>query len=156
MNLQEIADKLKGRFGDSLELQTVVGDAFIKVSKESLPQVAQFLYRTPELYFDSLMCLSGLDYPDNFTVVYHLFSMKHFHKAVLKVSVPKDNPTVASVSNIWATANWFEREAYDMYGIKFEGHPNLVRILLPDDWSGHPMRKDYQYPKTYQGCPCEI
>lgn len=155
MSIQEIVSKLKERFGDSIEFQAVTGDAFVKVKAEALVAVARFLREAPELSFDSLMCLSGIDYPDNFTVVYHLFSMKHLHKAVIKVSVPKDRPNLPTVSNIWAAADWFEREAYDMFGIKFEEHPNLVRILLPDDWEGHPLRKDYQYPKTYQGCPCE-
>ncbi|MBI4713334.1 MAG: NADH-quinone oxidoreductase subunit C [Planctomycetes bacterium] len=156
MNIQEIADKLKGRFGDSVEFVPVAtGDSFIMVKRESLIPEARFLHETPELYFDSLMCLTGVDYPDNFTVVYHLFSTRHLHKLVLKVSGAKDS-LVQSVSGIWPTANWFERETYDLLGVKFDNHPNLTRILLPDDWTGHPLRKDYQYPKTYQGCPCEI
>ncbi|MFC1525087.1 NADH-quinone oxidoreductase subunit C, partial [Planctomycetota bacterium] len=130
------------------------------VAPQDLLAVVATLKTAKELSFDALMCLSGVDYPNlpdgkvgNFGVVYHLFSMQHRHKLVLRVELPKDNPSVASVANIWQTANWFEREAYDLYGIKFDGHPNLTRILMPDDWEGHPMRKDYKYPETYRELP---
>ena len=106
----------------------------------------------PELQFDYLMCLSGIDNGKNILgVVYHLSSMQHRHKITVKVEVPADKPDVPSVSSIWPTANWHEREAYDLIGIKFIGHPDLRRMLLPEDWEGHPLRKDYKVPEFYQG-----
>ena len=92
------------------------------------------------LAFDSLMCLSGLDLNANdeeLAVVYHIYSMRHRHSVVVKAMVPKTNPHLPSVSHIWKTADWHEREAYDLYGIRFEGHNDLRRILLPDDWEGY-------------------
>ncbi|MDI6733031.1 MAG: NADH-quinone oxidoreductase subunit C [Planctomycetota bacterium] len=153
MNIQEIADKLKARFGESVNFQDNPLAPFVRVKVDTIVQVAQFLKETPDLYFDSLMSLTCVDYPANFTIVYHLFSMRHLYKVILKVEVPKDNAMVSTVENIWRAANWFEREIYDLFGVKFEGHPNLIRILLPDDWEGHPLRKDYQYPATYHGVP---
>jgi NADH-quinone oxidoreductase subunit C len=105
------------------------------------------------------MCLSGVDYkgakgePDRMEVVYHLFSMKLRHKCVLKVELPRENPSVPTLENVWAIANWHEREAYDLFGIRFEGHSDLRRILCPDDWEGYPLRKDYQQPESYLGMP---
>ncbi|MFA6542090.1 MAG: NADH-quinone oxidoreductase subunit C, partial [Bacteroidota bacterium] len=84
-------------------------------------------------------------------VTYHLYSMVHRHKFVLKVEVPTDAPNIPSVESVWKTANWHEREAFDMYGIQFSGHPDLRRILLPDDWEGYPLRKDYEVPEFYNG-----
>ena len=88
---------------------------------------------------------------DNLAVVYHLYSYVHHHKLVVKVVVPKSNPVVKTVSDVWAAAEWHEREAYDLVGMTFEGHPDLRRILLPEDWEGHPLRKDYKVPEFYKG-----
>ncbi len=97
------------------------------------------------------MCLSGVDWVNNLEVVYHIYSMTYHHKLVIKVPLTKDDPKIESVSGIWATANWHEREAYDLFGIIFENHPDLRRILLPEDWEGHPLRKDYIPQKEYKG-----
>ena len=110
-----------------------------------------FLRDSEDLHFDYLVDLCGMDYGDNLGVVYHLYSMKHKHRIVIKVIIPKDNPLVPTVENIWRTADWHEREAWDMFGIKFDGHHNLIRILNPYDWEGHPLRKDYQTPDEYHG-----
>jgi len=162
MNTKEIYESLKEQFKDKiLGYNEVPVDCFITIDKTSLPEIAKFLRDNPKLYLDNLMCLSGMDYPatagqvpEHFTVVYHLFSTKHLHKITLKADAPKDNPLVPSVYNIWPIAREYEREAYDLFGIKFGGHPNLTRILLPDDWEGHPLQKDYQFPKSYHGIPC--
>ena len=153
MKAQEIADKLKARFGEGVEFQDNPLTPFVRVKADAIAQVAQFLKETPELGFDSLMCQTAVDNPANFTIVYFLFSMKHNHKVTLKVETPKDNPIVLTVEKIWAAADWFEREVYDLFGVKFAGHSNMIRIMLPDDWEGHPLRKDYQYPATYRGLP---
>lgn len=125
----------------------------LKVAAESFGKVAAYLAKDDHLGFDSLMCLSGMDLGEELQVVYHLFSIKHKHKVTLKVNVPKDSPKVPSVEGIWSTAGWHEREAFDLFGIEFEGHSDLRRILMPEDWVGHPLRKDYQAPKEYRGIP---
>jgi NADH-quinone oxidoreductase subunit C len=97
------------------------------------------------------MSISALDTGENLDVVYHLYSMRHKHKVVIKTSVPKDHPDVASVERIWRSADWHEREAYDLIGVVFTGHHNLIRILCPYDWEGHSLRKDYTTPEYYHG-----
>ena len=92
-----------------------------------------------------------MDLGENVGVVYHLYSMKHKHKLVLKVVAPKTDPKVPSVEKIWRSADWHEREAYDLIGIQFVGHHNLIRILCPYDWEGHSLRKDYVAPENYHG-----
>ncbi|MBI5779809.1 MAG: NADH-quinone oxidoreductase subunit C [Planctomycetes bacterium] len=153
MTANVIFEKLRARFGEGIEFQDNSLLPFIKVRPDSIRKVADILRNNPDLGFDSLMCLTAVDNPANFTIVYFLFSMKHQHKVTLKVETPKDNPNVPTVEKIWSAANWFEREVYDLFGVKFDGHSNLVRIMLPDDWEGYPLRKDYQYPATYRGLP---
>ena len=152
---EEIYTKLKGAFGDSvLSIQEVVLDSFILIAPEAIAEIARYLAEDSELAFDSLMCLSGVDLSikeSNLEIVYHLFSMTHRHTIVLKVNLPKEDPHIPSVEDIWKTANWHEREAYDLYGITFEGHSDLRRILMPEDWEGHPLRKDYKDPEFYRG-----
>jgi NADH-quinone oxidoreductase subunit C len=102
--------------------------------------------------FDALMCLSGVDNADGtLGVVYHLDSTALHQKVTLKVAVPKDNPHVPTVERVWRTADWHEREAYDLIGVHFDGHHDLRRILLPEDWEGHPLQKDYAVPEVYNG-----
>ena len=151
---QEIFDALRTRFGDAIEEGKLDGviDPWIKVAPDRLLDVARALRDTEEMQFDVLMCLSGMDYTGGtLGVVYHLHSMKWNHKITLKVDVTTASPHVQSVEPIWKTANWHEREAYDLFGVVFDGHPDLRRILLPDDWEGHPLRKDYQVPEYYNG-----
>ena len=83
--------------------------------------------------------------------VYHFLSYQHDHEAVIKIKLDRENPRVASVMDLWPAADWHEREAYDLVGIVYEGHQDLRRILLPDDWEGHPLRKDYKQPEEYHG-----
>jgi NADH/F420H2 dehydrogenase subunit C len=119
----------------------------VHADRDYLVELCKFLCDDPELQFDYLRCLSAVDWFEEgqMEVVYHLYSMKHGHGLVVKVRIGREDPRLPSVSNIWATANWHEREAYDLFGIVFEGHPDLRRILLPQDWVGHPLRKDYSY-----------
>lgn len=152
MESEKIIEKVKEKYANEIiEANTEVMQPFIRVSKDGLIAVCKFLNYDDELLFDYLMCLSGVDWKENLEVVYHLYSMTYNHKIVLKVNVSKEQPRVPSVSGIWATANWHEREAYDLFGIIFEGHPDLRRILLPEDWEGHPLRKDYVPQKQYKG-----
>lgn len=152
MSPSEIYEELKNRLGDKvLELSEGVDDPFIKIASEAIVETCFSLRNDDKLAFDSLMCLSGVDYPQHITIVYHLFSFRHRQKIVLKTEVSKDNPILHTVEEIWKAANWHEREIYDLFGVVFDGHSDLRRILLPDDWEGHPLRKDYQTPEFYQG-----
>ncbi|HUL44104.1 MAG TPA: NADH-quinone oxidoreductase subunit C [Bacteroidota bacterium] len=154
MTPQQISEKLKAQFSDRIrEVKTEgVPDPSVKVAPEAIGEIAKFLRDDADLRFDYLMCLSGVDLGKNLLgVVYNLSSMTHRHKITVKVEVPVENPVMPSVSSVWPTANWHEREAFDLFGIRFTGHPDLRRILLPDDWDGHPLRKDYKVPEFYRG-----
>jgi NADH-quinone oxidoreductase subunit C len=144
MTPEEILKVLKDRFGEALKQAEVKGpEVRLKVIPTQSFELLQAFYG---LGFEYLNCLSGVDWPGEgeLEVVYNLSSLRHKHKAAVKVRVPRDNPVVRSVVSIWKTANWHEREAYDLLGIHFEGHPDLRRILTSEDWVGHPLRKDYE------------
>ncbi len=152
MTPDAIHAKLKERFGAAvLDLDATGHDAWIGVDAQAIAAVAAAAKQDPDLDFKSLMCLSGVDAKENIQVVYHLHSLTHRHKIVLKVSVPKSDPMTQSVIGVWRAADWFERECYDLFGVRFEGHPDLRRILLPNDWEGHPLRKEYVFPTQYGG-----
>jgi NADH-quinone oxidoreductase subunit C len=124
------------------------------VDKEYIFDTLQLLHATENLYFDMLSCLTGVDNgveAGTMEVVYNLYSIPYGHSIMVKVVLPRENPTIASVESIWKTANWHEREAFDLLGIQFEGHPDMRRILLPSDWVGHPLRKDYSTDEYYHG-----
>jgi NADH-quinone oxidoreductase subunit C len=151
---QEIHQVLQSKFPDAIvdaKLEGVL-DPFIKVAPDRIGQVGRLLRDEEKMQFDTLMLLTGMDYTGGkLGVVYHLASTKLNHKIVLKVEVTTANPHVQSVESVWKTADWHEREAFDMIGIIFDGHPDLRRILMPDDWEGHPLRKDYKVPEYYNG-----
>ena len=151
---QEIADNLKAKLPDAIldvKLDGVI-DPYARVAPGKIKDVSVFMRDQENMAFDYLMCLSAVDYTGGkLGVVYHLSSMKWNHKFTLKVDVTVENSHVQSVESVWKTANWHEREAFDMIGIVFDGHPDLRRILLPDDWEGHPLRKDYKVPEYYNG-----
>lgn len=153
MEVQYIYDYLKSKFNNAvIELtQNPPSDPYITLKPEEIFNVCYELRDNPELDFDYLMCLSGMDYSDTLGVVYHLYSLQKKHKLTLKTFVLKENPILPSVERIWRSADWHEREAFDLFGIKFEGHHNLTRILLPYDWEGYPLRKDYKEPEFYHG-----
>lgn len=135
------------------------GDAWIEVEPEIIEDVCAFLKDTPEhdLKFDALHCLSGdhLAEEGRMSVVYHLYSYENNEHLTLKVFVPEDEPVVPSITDVHPIADWHEREAYDILGIRFTNHPDLRRILLPNDWDGHPLRKDYQFPLYYRDLPVD-
>lgn len=142
--------------GFKAEFKPGTPDPHLLVPREELEALAQTLATDPELAFDSLMCLSGLDWPDHLEVVYNLHSFKHNHKVTLKVHVPKDNPVIPTICRLWPTGEWHEREAFDLIGVQFEGHPDLRRILLPEDWEGHPLRKDYKQQTHWHNIPVTV
>ncbi|HVN09708.1 MAG TPA: NADH-quinone oxidoreductase subunit C [Patescibacteria group bacterium] len=126
--------------------ETYRGELTVTVARENLQRVANYLHSDPELEFDFLSDLTATDHLPNeprFAVVYHMLSIRHRHTLRLQTWASSSDPTVPSVTTIWPTANWHEREVFDLFGIRFEGHPELTRILLPADWEGHPLRKDY-------------
>ncbi|HEX9723634.1 MAG TPA: NADH-quinone oxidoreductase subunit C [Vicinamibacteria bacterium] len=156
MSPADILKKLEERFPGKIkgsELEVV--DPFVVVEGSAIADIGAWLRDERDLAFDTLHCLSAVDYPkeEKMEVVYHLASLKHRHWIVLKVVTPRDGAKVPTVERVWRTANWHEREAYDLFGIEFEGHSDLRRILLPDDWEGHPMRKDWVWPEEWHGIP---
>jgi NADH-quinone oxidoreductase subunit C len=112
----------------------------MKIMREELLSLCQFL---SENTFDHLSCITGIDFIEYLQVVYHLFSYEKKFWVVLKVDLQKDDPHVPTVYPVWPVADWLERETYDLVGIIFDGHPDMRRILLPESWKGHPLRKDY-------------
>lgn len=129
------------------EVIQAFGETTIVVPREAIEEVCRFYKTTPDLEFTMLADLCGVDRgPEEdprFEVNYHLFSTTRFHRLRLKVLLAEDDARVPTVTTVWRTANWHERETWDMFGIRFEGHPDLRRILLPEDWQGHALRKDF-------------
>lgn len=169
---QTFIDKLSDKFGAGIKATHLDAiDPWIEVASESLVEVCTFLRDDPEVQFNMLNCITVVDYfePDpkkaakvdwkpHLEVVYHLSSIRQKHTIVLKVMLPRwahDEagrlPELPSVSGVWRTADWHERELFDLSGVTFIGHPNLRRILCPEDWVGHPLRKDYEMPLEYHG-----
>lgn len=137
---------IKEKFGHSV-LDTVVfkNEVTHIIKKENLLAICNFLKNDSEFQFNFLSDIAGVDYfpqKPRFEVVYHLYSIPKKHRLRLKIKL-EDSETAPSVTSIWKTADWAEREAYDMFGIIFENHPDLKRIYMPDDWEGFPLRKDY-------------
>lgn len=126
----------------------------VKIHPDDILTVCQVLYSNPVTYFDMLSCLTGLDngpQAGTMEVIYNLYSIPFHLHLMLKATLPREQPVIDSVTSVWRTADWHEREAYDMYGITFRNHPDLRRILMPADWDGHPLRKDYQHQEYYRG-----
>lgn len=144
----EIAERLKERFPQEvLDITEFRGQVSVTVKKERIKDICKYLFDEPGIEMDYLSDLCGVDYLGKrwvrFEVVYNLYSFKHRHRIRLKALVPEDDPSIDTVIEIWKVANWLERETYDMLGITFRGHPDLRRILLPEDWEGFPLRKNY-------------
>lgn len=143
MSKEEIIKIIKDKFA-ILNVESEP-DLTIYVSKDKILSICQFLHDKPELNFVYVTDITAVDYPQRiprFDVVYHLYSIDKRHRLRIKSAVG-ENEDISSVESIWKAANWYEREVYDMFGIVFDNHSDLRRILLPDDWKGHPLRKDY-------------
>ena len=153
MDFDSILEKLRAKWPDVEAPKVEAGDRFVMLPTEKSFEILQFLKNDPDLYFDNMMSLAGADTGRELWVVYPLHSFKHFHKIMVKVVLPRDIPEIESVVSLWGAANFFEREAYDLYGIIFKNHPDLRRILNPPDWVGWPGRKDYEFPADYHGIP---
>jgi NADH-quinone oxidoreductase subunit C len=154
MDAAAIHQRLKARFEANVgDCDLQAKDPFIRIEPAAIVEVSQFLRDEADLQFDSLSNETGVDYKakDVIEVVYHLYSYPHRHSIVLKVDAPRDNPVVPTVENVWKAANWLEREIYDLLGVTFEGHSDLRRLLMPEDWIGYPLRKDFVEPEEYHG-----
>jgi NADH-quinone oxidoreductase subunit C len=161
MSFEDIKLLLTEKFGT----EVIVGEETsglqqaLLIGPGHITDVCLELRNNPKTYFDFLSCLTGVDYgmeTNRFGVVYHLASIPYQTQLTLKISVENngdlnDLPSFPSITSVYRTADWHEREAYDLVGIFFEGHPDLRRILLPDDWEGYPLRKDYKTAEYYKG-----
>jgi len=157
MTAQEIIDIIKQKFADKILAAHTDKHPRVEVDASTWSELADYLYHDPRLKLDWLANLTGMDYAaaGKLAVIYDLYSFDLKHTFAVKVFCNRETPTIPSVFNLWTIANWHEREAYDMFGIKFEGHPNLIRILCAEDWVGSPLRKDYVFPKEYKGIPAD-
>lgn len=176
MSPAEIISLLEAQFGAAITAKKTDGlDPFVVIDPPKIVEVSTFLRDDPRLKFEILNDISGVDYLEtdakkaakagfdpHIEVVYHLSSFtfpgrRFTFKLVLprwKGNTPGQLPEVPTVTSVWRTADWQEREVYDLIGVFFQGHPNLVRILLSDDWVGYPLRKDYEFPLEYHGIRC--
>ncbi len=154
MTPAEIIEILKQHDADSIVSAVPDGlHPHVVVQAPRLAAIATFLKMDSRLWFDLLRCISAIDWPPKNAVElsYDLISTSLGHAFAVKVLLDRASPEVESVSSIWPAAEWHEREAFDLVGVAFSHHPDLCRILLPEDWVGHPLRKDYQYPVEYKG-----
>ncbi len=162
---EEICRLLKDRFGEAIE-DTLLGGGhpYARVAADRWLEVATFLRDDPRLRLNGLRCISALDLlaDDKLASVYDLYHVPTDRPTELKtetrtfavrVVVDRKDPVIPSVAHVWPAADWHEREAYDLMGIEFRGHPDPRRILCPDDWTGHPLRKDYEFPLEYHDIP---
>lgn len=149
MTSQEILERVKFCRGEKIQkTEVVLGDAIVHVSPDSLHDIVLFLKEDPELDFNYLSHITGVDYLDQerdprFESVYEFHSINKNHSIRVRVGLPEESPTVPTISDLWSAAAFPERELFDMFGFHIEGHPNLKRLLMPEDWQGHPLRKDY-------------
>lgn len=143
--------KLKERFPDSiLQTHSFRGDDTALVKRVDIVAICRFLKEDPELSYNFLTDLTAVDYlgrQPRFEVVYHLYSLKHNHRVRIKAPLPETDPSIDSLTPLWKVADWLERECWDMFGIRFNGHPDPRRILLYEEFQGHPLRKDYPVDK---------
>ena len=156
---QEIYADLSARFGDDvLEfMEEGTLNPTVIAKPKAIAKILSYLKDTESFQFDSLMNLAGNDTAgiSDLSIIYHLYSTVLQHYITLKVFTSRETPSVESVATIYQTANWHEREAYDLYGVVFEGHPDLKRILMEEDWEGYPLRKDYVAAEFYRGMRIE-
>lgn len=158
MTFDEVFEKLKAKFQDCiLAKEETKPDGSIKIEPSRIKDI--LIYLRDELKFETLGCISGVDYPKlpALCVVYHPTSYTHKMVIALKAYLPRTGEaTIPSVTDIFKGANWLERETYDMIGVKFSGHPDHRRILCPEDWTGFPLRKDFETPDYYNGMPVPL
>lgn len=151
MDPLQIAKMVEEKFANQvLGTASHAGQVGISLRKDRIRDICLYLRDDPALKMDHLADLTAVDYSTfpgdtgpRFEVVYNLISTSYHHRVRLKVRIPESDPVIETVSSVWQTANWHERETFDLMGVRFAGHPDLRRILLPEDWEGHPLRKEY-------------
>jgi NADH-quinone oxidoreductase subunit C len=154
MDAATIHERLRARFGERVTgADLEAKDPWVRVEAGAIRDVCLYLRDDPELRFDALSNETGVDYKKDgeIEVVYHLYSYPHRHQVVVKVRTPRDEAVVPTVENVWKAANWLEREIYDLLGVTFTDHSDLRRLLMPEDWVGYPLRKDFVEPDEYHG-----
>ena len=155
MSPADIFQKITDHFGPQAIESTNEDalDPYCIVKTDISADVCRFLKEDPDLAFDCLSNQSGVDFlkEEKIQVVMHLYSYPHRHKIVVKVDMPREKPEMPSLEAIWKAANWLEREIYDLLGVNFTSHPDLRRLLMPEDWVGYPLRKDFVEPEEYHG-----
>ena len=154
MDVAEIHRRLRERFGSIVSADLRADDwSTCEVKPQSIAEVCAVLRDDPDFGFDCLSNLSAVDRKadDLIEVHYHLLSYRLRHQIVLRAATPRPDPILPTVSHLWPIADWLEREAFDLMGVRFTGHPDLRRILMPEDWVGHPLRKDFVEPEEYHG-----
>jgi NADH-quinone oxidoreductase subunit C len=144
---EKVLEKLTAKFGDAaFESNEFRGELTVIIPKDRIVEVCRFLKEENELGFDLLADMGGIDMSTpskRFGIIYNLYSLINRHRIRLKIFTEEEHPKVPTVTGVWGTANWHEREAFDMFGIIFEGHPDLRRIYMPDEFAYHPLRKDF-------------
>ena len=153
MTPTEIKETLDQQFPGSVIDNEELAESQIELKPDQWLEIATYLKNDPGLSFDQLECVTGIDTGEDGPLQsrYNLHSMEHRHKIEVVISLDRNNPKVASIEQVWRVGDWFERETYDMFGIIYEGHRDLRRILCPEDWEGWPLRKDYETQETYHG-----
>jgi NADH-quinone oxidoreductase subunit C len=150
MENQSVIEALQQKFADAiLEVSSQFGDSFLRIRKDALPAVCEFLLKEP-YKFTMLLDLTCVDFKGKtprYEMVYHLFSLTHLLRLRFKAGVAEGDLTIDSLTSLWKNANWLEREVYDMFGIRFNGHPDMRRLFMYDGFEGHPLRKDYPLRK---------
>jgi NADH-quinone oxidoreductase subunit C len=152
IEINEILSKELGGSTPNINLESTPTNIVVPVDR--IKEVCEILHTHPSCYFDMLSCITALDNgkgANTMEVIYNLYSIPFNHHLMLKVILSREKPEIDSVISVWRSADWQEREAFDMYGIVFKGHPDLRRILMPADWEGYPLRKDYQTQEEYNG-----
>lgn len=159
MDFEAIKQILISQFGESIGSEEKGPQPILTAPADRIAEICGFLFEDERLYFDYLPCITAIDNGPavaTMELIYNLVSIPYGHALTIKIVFPRNTedqplPSVATVSHIWRTADWHEREAFDLMGIHFENHPDLRRILLPEDWEGHPLRKDYSAQEKYHG-----
>ena len=153
MNITEIKSTILDQYPESIIENDDLLDHQIEIDGSQWLKIATFMKENPNLSFDQLECITGIDTGDggNLQSRYNLHSMEQRHKVEIVINHDRKNPKVSSIEQVWRIGDWFERETYDMFGIIYEGHRDLRRILCPDDWEGWPLRKDYEGQESYHG-----
>lgn len=156
MDIEDFKTLVEEKFGEGvvLSIDDNATPKALVIDPKNLLRVCAFLKDSDKTFFDLLSCLTAIDNGDqaqSMEVIYNLYSIPLEHSLMIKVTIAREEPKIDSVNRLWYTANWHEREAFDLFGIHFVGHPDLRRIFMPADWEGYPMRKDYIEPDTYRG-----